>query len=165
MTSPLFTTEELARVEELRSHYPTPLAAVMGVLHMVQNKYGVITHERIEEVAALLGVPAENVLGVVTFYEMYHQHPLGKFHLQVCTNVSCMLRGSDAVMDTIRRRLDIQPGETTADGRFTLREVECLGSCGTAPMMSVNHTYRENLTPERVNAIIDELLAAEGHTA
>ncbi len=156
----MFTEEELRKVQEIRSHYPTAQAAVMSVLHLYQDKYGYISHEGMQYVAELLGIPVEHVLGVVTFYEMYHDHPIGKFHLQVCTNVSCLLRDSDAVLETISKRLGIGPGETTEDGKFTVTEVECLGSCGTAPMMSVNKEYKENLTPETINEIIDALLAS-----
>jgi NADH-quinone oxidoreductase E subunit len=152
---------ELQKVKELRSHYPTDLSAVMGVLHMLQDKYGYISGECIDYVAALLSVPAEYVLGVVTFYEMFHEHPLGRYNLQVCTNVSCMLRGSDAILEAIRKRLGIGPGETTNDGKFTVHEVECLGACSDAPVMSVWKNYHELMTPEKVNALIDELLASD----
>ncbi len=156
----MFTEEEHRKVQEIRSHYPTAQAAVMSVLHLYQDKYGYISFEGMQYVAELLEIPVEHVLGVVTFYEMYHDHPIGKFHLQVCTNVSCLLRDSDTVLETISKRLGIAPGETTDDGTFTVTEVECLGSCGTAPMMSVNKEYKENLTPEKINEIIDALLAS-----
>ncbi len=155
----MFTEEELQQVQEIRSHYPTNLAAVMGVLHMVQDKYGYISDEAITSVAKLLDIPEENVLGVVTFYEMYHQHPTGKYKLQVCTNVSCLLCGSDMVLKTIKDKIGIGIGETTADGLFSVHEVECLGSCGTAPVVSVNKEYHEKLTPESINALIDNLKA------
>lgn len=155
----MFTEEELQQVQEIRSHYPTNLAAVMGVLHMVQDKYGYISDEAITSVATLLDIPEENVLGVVTFYEMYHQHPTGKYKLQVCTNVSCLLCGSDMVLKTIKDKIGIGIGETTADGLFSVHEVECLGSCGTAPVVSVNKEYHEKLTPESINALIDNLKA------
>ncbi len=155
----MFSEEELKQVEELKSHYPTNLSAVMGVLHMYQDKYGHISDEGITYVANLLEVPEENVLGVVTFYEMYHQHKTGKYKLQVCTNVSCMLRGSDMVLQTIKDKIGIGIGEMTDDGLFSVHEAECLGSCGTAPMMSVNKDYHENLTPETINELIDALKA------
>ncbi len=155
----MFTEEELQQVQEIRSHYPTNLAAVMGVLHMVQDKYGYISDEAITSVAKLLDIPEENVLGVVTFYEMYHQHPTGKYKLQVCTNVSCLLCGSDMVLKTIKDKIGIGIVETTADGLFSVHEVECLGSCGTAPVVSVNKEYHEKLTPESINALIDNLKA------
>lgn len=155
----MFSEEEIQKVEELKSHYPTNLSAVMGTLHMMQDKYGIITDEAINYVAKLLDVPEEKVLGVVTFYEMYHQHKTGKFKLQVCTNVSCMLRGSDMVLQTIQDKIGIGIGEMTGDGVFSVHEAECLGSCGTAPMMSVNKDYHENLTPETINELIDALKA------
>jgi NADH-quinone oxidoreductase E subunit len=153
----MFTAEELAIVNDIRSRYPTALAAVMGVLHLYQDKVGHISDEGAQYIADLLGIRAEDVLGVVTFYEMYHRHPVGKYNLQVCTNVSCLLCGSDMVLRTLREKLGIGPGETTPDGRFTIHEAECLGSCGTAPMMSVNTTYHEHLTPAKIAALIDEL--------
>lgn len=153
----MFTPEELARVEVIKSHYPTPLGAVMGVLHMMQDKYGYISDEASQYVADLLGVPVENVLGVVTFYEMYHQHKAGRYHLHVCTNVSCLLCGSDMVLSTLKQRLGIGVGETTPDNLFTISEAECLGSCGTAPMISVNKQYHEKLTPEKITTLIDDL--------
>jgi len=95
----------------------------------------------------------------VSFYEMYHQHPTGKYKLQVCTNVSCMLCGSDMVQKTIKANIGIGIGEMTEDGLFSVHEAECLGSCGTAPMISVNKTYYDRLNPEKINALIDELKA------
>jgi NADH-quinone oxidoreductase subunit E len=155
----MLTPEERARVEELKSRYPTAQSAVMGVLHMMQDKYGYISDETAQYTADLLGIPPESVLGVASFYEMFHQHPLGRYNLQVCTNVSCLLCGSDMVLRTLKDKIGIGIGETTPDGMFTIHEAECLGSCGTAPMMSVNKDYHEKLTPDRINAIIDELKA------
>jgi NADH-quinone oxidoreductase subunit E len=155
----MFTEEELQKAEEIRSHYPTNQAAVMGVLHMMQDKYGMISDEAVTYVARLLDIPEEGVLGVVTFYEMYHQHPTGKYKLQVCTNVSCLLCGSDMVLRTIRDKIGIGIGEMTEDRLFSVHEAECLGSCGTAPMISVNKTYHEQLNPEKINTLIDELKA------
>jgi NADH-quinone oxidoreductase subunit E len=157
----MFTPEERSAIDDIRSRYPTPHGAVMGVLHLVQDKYGCISDEHAQGVADLLGIPATHVHGLVSFYEMYHAHPLGRFNLQVCTNVSCLLRGSDGVLDTLRELLGIGPGETTPDGLFTIHEAECLGSCGTAPMMSVNKTYEENLTHESVAALVARLRGTE----
>jgi NADH-quinone oxidoreductase subunit E len=155
----MLTPEELAHVDDLKSRYPTSQSAVMGVLHMMQDKHGYISDETAQEVADLLQIPVETVLGVVTFYEMYHQHPLGRYNLQVCTNVSCLLCGSDMVLKTLKEKIGIGVGETTPDGLFTIHEAECLGSCGTAPMISVNKDYHEKLTPEKINALIDGLKA------
>ncbi len=155
----MFTEEELKKVEEIRSHYPTNLAAVMGVLHMYQDKFGIVAEEGIAYVAKLIDVPEEHVLGVATFYEMYHQHPTGKHKLQVCTNVSCMLCNSDMVLSTIKEKIGIGIGEMTEDGMFSVHEVECLGSCGTAPVVSINKQYHESLTPEKIHELIDTLKA------
>ena len=157
----MFDQEELEKVRELRTHYPTALAAVMGVLHMYQDKFGHISDDGCRYVADLLGIPVESVLGVVTFYEMYHRHPHGKYALHVCTNVSCLLCGSDMVLEALRKKIGIGPGEMTMDGMFSIHEAECLGSCGTAPMMSVNKTYAENLTASKINTLIDELVAGK----
>jgi NADH-quinone oxidoreductase subunit E len=153
----MFTEEELKQVEEIRSHYPDGQSALMGVLHLMQDKEGHISEEAMTYIAELLGIPAEKVLGVVTFYEMYTQHPAGKYNLHVCTNVSCLLCGSDMVLSTLKETIGIGIGEMTADGLFSIHEAECLGSCGTAPMISVNKKYHESLTPEKIRALIGEL--------
>lgn len=155
----MFTEEELQKVEEIKSHYPTNLAAIMSVLHLYHDKYHYISLEGMQYIASLLNIPAENVLGVISFYEMYHDRPIGTYNLQVCTNVSCMLRDSDMVLDVIKEKLGVSSGDTTSDKKFTVHEVECLGSCGTAPMMSVNKDYHENLTREKVEQLIDQLRA------
>lgn len=155
----MFTEEELQQVEEIKSHYPTNLSAVMGVLHIYQDKYGYVSDEGIRYVAKLLEIPEEHVLGVVSFYEMFHQHPTGKYKLQVCTNVSCMLCNSDMVLQSIKEKIGIGIGEMTDDGLFSVHEVECLGSCGTAPVISVNKLYHDKLTPEKINELIDTLKA------
>ena len=108
-------------------------------------------------VAGLLELPPAFVASVASFYTMYYKRPVGRHHVQVCTNLSCALRGSDVIVDCLRERLGIGLGETTADGRFTLSEVECLGSCGTAPMMQVDEDFWENLTPESTLAMVDKL--------
>jgi NADH-quinone oxidoreductase subunit E len=155
----MFTPEELAIVDDIRSRYPTSRAALLGVLHLVQERDGHVSDAAAEAVAELLSIPAEDVLGVVTFYEMFRREPEGAHVLHVCTNVSCLLCGSDLVLATLRERLGIGPGETTPDGRFTIHEAECLGSCGTAPMLSAHGVYHERLTPGAVNALIDALEA------
>jgi NADH-quinone oxidoreductase subunit E len=108
-------------------------------------------------VGARLGVSAAHVHGCVTFYTMYKQKPSGKYHIQVCTTLSCMLRGCDDLLDHLRKRLQIDVGQTTPDGRFSLVRVECLGSCGTAPMFQLNDDYHENLTAESVDRLLDGL--------
>lgn len=155
----MFTEEELKKVEEIKSRYPTTQAALMSVLHLYQDKYHFVSLEGMHYISSLLNVSVENILGVISFYEMYHDHSIGKYNLQVCTNVSCMLRNSDLVLDVIKQKLGVGPGETTSDRKFTVHEVECLGSCGTAPVMSVNKEYYENLTSEKISELIDTLIA------
>ncbi len=108
-------------------------------------------------IASRLGVSPAHVHGVVTFYTMYKRRPWGKYHIQVCTTLSCMLRGSDDLMAHLEKRLGIKPGQTSPDGRFSLIKVECLGSCGTAPMLQLNDDYHENLTIESLDRLLDGL--------
>jgi len=145
-----FTDQSLKKLEEARTHYPTADAALMPALWIAQEQFGWISTDVMKYVGELLGIPFEHVLGVAEFYTMYNKKPVGKYHLQVCTNVSCMLCGGYDVVDYISNKLDIKPGETTNDGKFTLIEAECLGSCGTAPMMQVNNYYEENLTKDKI---------------
>jgi NADH-quinone oxidoreductase E subunit len=152
-----FDENELKQVENIKKRYPASQAALMPVLYMIQEKYGWISQEAMQFAAKLLDVTEEHVLGVVTFYTMYNTKPIGKYHLQICTNVSCMLRGAYDLMKSIEQELGIKKGETTVDKTFTVTEVECLGSCGTAPMMQVNGNYYENLTIESVKAILSNL--------
>jgi NADH-quinone oxidoreductase subunit E len=130
---------------------------LMPALWLAQEQFGWISVEVMKYVGDLLSVPYEQVYGVVNFYTMYNKQPVGKHHLQVCTNISCMLRGAYDVLDYIANKLKIKPGETSKDELFTLSEAECLGSCGTAPMMQVNNFYEENLTKERLDEIISKL--------
>lgn len=152
----LFTEDEIKKIEEIITHYERKQSALLPVLWMVQEKNGWISKESILEVADLLDLPAEHIFGVVTFYTMFNDKPKGKFHLQVCTNVSCMLRGGMELYQYISDKLGLKNKETTEDGMFTIEEVECLGSCGTAPMMQVNNEdYYENLTKEKIDKLIE----------
>jgi len=151
----MFTPENLKKLEALKSRYPTKKSLTLPALWMAQEQFGWISPETMEYVAGLLDLPLRHIYGVVTFYTMFNTSPVGKYHLQVCTNISCMLRGSDALCSRISNRLGVRVGETTPDKKFTLSRVECLGSCGTAPMMQVNDEYHENLS----DASVDQLLA------
>jgi NADH-quinone oxidoreductase E subunit len=153
----MFSEENLKRIEELKRRYPTTQALVLPVLWIVQEQFGYISEEHMKQVAQLLNVTEAHLLGVVTFYTMYRTKPSGKHHLEVCTNVSCLLKGSGKIMEHIEKRLKIAEGETTEDRQWTLTEVECMGSCGTAPMMAVGEMYYENLTAEKVDKILDSL--------
>lgn len=132
------------------------MAALLPVLWIAQEQFGWISEEVMHYVAGLLDLPYNHVLGVVTFYTMYNRQPVGKYHIQVCANVSCMLRGSDNLIEHLEHRLGINVGGTTSDRLFTLSEVECLGSCGTAPMMQVNNDYYEDLSREKLDNLIEE---------
>lgn len=152
-----FNEEELKKLEDIKSRYPNPQAALLPVLWMIQEKEGWISEDSMKYAGDLLSVPYEHVLGVVTFYTMFNKKPRGKFHLQICTNVSCMLRGGYELFKYASDNLGIGNNETTSDGMFTIEEVECLGSCGTAPMMQVNNKeYYENLDLEKFSKIIDD---------
>lgn len=132
-------------------------SAVMPALWIVQQAHGWLTEELMDAVASYLQMPKIAVYEVATFYSMYDLKPVGKHKIQVCTNVSCMLNGCDKIVDHIRQKLKIDYNETTADKRFTLKSVECLGACSGAPMMQIGPKYYENLTPEKVDKILAEL--------
>lgn len=152
-----FSEQELQTIENLKTRYLKPDSVILEVLYLLQEKYGYITREGMKYAADLLGITEEHVLGVVTFYSMFNTQPVGKYHLQVCTNVSCMLKGAYSLLKKIESELNIKKGETTPDGLFTISEVECLGSCGTAPVIQINEDYYEDLNEEKVTQIIKEL--------
>ncbi len=142
-------------LSEILSRYPNKMAACIPVLHLCQNANdNWVSPEVIQFVSERLDLSAAHVKGVVTFYTLFNQHRPGKHQVWVCRTLSCALRGSDAILEHCERRLGIGVGETTADGKFTLRTAECLASCGTAPMMQVDKTYYEGLTPEKVDEIL-----------
>jgi NADH-quinone oxidoreductase subunit E len=152
-----FTEENLQKIEAVRKKYPTALAAVMPVVYIAQEQNGYISNEAMEEIAFVLGIDKVNVLSVVTFYTMYHTKPMGKYHVQVCTNVSCMLRGGYRIWDQVKEKLGLDHMQVTSDSKFSLEEVECMGACGYAPMIAVNEDYYENLTKAKVEEILDSL--------
>jgi NADH-quinone oxidoreductase E subunit len=152
-----FDARAEAHFEDLLSRYPTKQAALVPTLYLAQDQFGYLSVEVMEYVAGRLGLPASQVLNTATFYTLLHKKPVGKHWVQVCTNVSCYLRGCDDVVEALKKRLNIELGDTTPDKRFTLEEVECAGSCGTAPVMQVNLEFYENLTPQSAVAIIDSL--------
>lgn len=153
----LFNEEELKKVEDIKSRYPDSQAALLPVLWMVQEKEGWISEDSMRYVGDLLQVSYEHILGVVTFYTMFNKKPRGKYHLQICTNVSCMLRGGYDLFKLASNKLGIKNNETTPDNMFTIEEVECLGSCGTAPIIQVNNKeYYENLTVDSFEKLIDD---------
>jgi len=153
----MLTEENLKKAEEIRKKYPASQAALLPVLWIAQEQDGWISEEMMRYVGKLLDLPYGHVLGVVTFYSMYNSKKLGKYHLEVCTNISCMLRGSDKILETIEHRCGAKPGETSADGKWTVSEVECMGACGGAPMLSIGEEYYENLTPKKTEELLSSL--------
>jgi NADH-quinone oxidoreductase subunit E len=156
----LFTPEIRAEIDRWVAKYPEgwQQSAVMAALMLVQEANGgSLTRELMDQVADYLDMPPIAVYEVATFYSMYELKPVGRHKICVCTNVSCLVCGSDGIVDHLQQRLGIGFGETTPDGRFSLKEVECLGACGGAPMMQIGRQYYENLTPELVDSILDGL--------
>jgi NADH-quinone oxidoreductase subunit E len=148
-------------IERARDRYPLPRSAILPALWAVQHELGQITPDAMGEVASILQVAPSEVEAVSTFYSMYFQHPHGRHEVIVCINVSCALRGAEEIVDHLERSLGCVSGETTADGEFTWAStVECLGGCGGAPTMQVDHHFEENLTPERVDEILGALRGA-----
>jgi len=152
-----FSEENLKKIEEIVKKYPVKKPAVMPTLYLAQEQNGWISGEVMQEVARVLDMHPEEVLGVVTFYTMYYQKPMGKYHIQVCTNVSCMLRGGYEIYDQVKSKLGLGHMEVSEDELFSVEEVECMGSCGTAPMIAVNEDYYENLSKEKVEEILESL--------
>ncbi len=142
----------------LRPKYPTLEALTLPALHIAQRANGGwLPEAAIEAVAHLLELPVARVAGVVSFYDMYHVRPVGRHRIRVCTNLSCQLRGSGEILETIGQELGVAEGQVTSDGRCSYVQFECLGSCDTAPMVMIDDDYHENLTPDRVRQIVREL--------
>src|SRR5215216_2297051 len=154
-----FSQEKLNKVNELISHYPQgkQKSALLPILHLAQQEFGGwLDVSTMDYVASLLQLQPVEVYEVATFYSMYNLKPVGKYVFEVCQTGPCMVKGSDDIIDYIKQKLGIGVGETTRDGLFTLKTVECLGACGYAPMMQLGKTYREHLTKEKVDQIIEE---------
>jgi NADH-quinone oxidoreductase subunit E len=157
-----FSKEKLDRVQELISHYPQgkQKSAILPILHLAQEEFGGwLDVNTMDYVASLLNLQPIEVYEVATFYSMYNLKPVGKYIFEVCQTGPCMLNGSDTIISYIQEKLGIGIGETTNDGLFTLKLVECLGACGYAPMMQLGKTYREHLTKEKIDNIIEECIA------
>jgi NADH-quinone oxidoreductase E subunit len=153
----MFSPETEAKIDALIAKYPRKLSAMLPMLHVVQNEQGKISEEAMKYVADRLDVNPIAVYEVVTFYSMFFTEDIGKYHLQVCRTLSCLLCGSEEILEHLEKKLGIKPGQVSADGKFRLSEVECLGSCSTAPVLQVNFDYHEELTPEKVDNILKVL--------
>ena len=153
----MLSSDSLAEIERELAKYPADRrqSALMAALRIAQDEHGWLSGELIEFVAGVIGVPPVRAFEVATFYSMYDLEPVGRHKIFVCTNISCMLRGSDEIVAHLQAKLGIKLGETTEDGKFTLKEAECLAACAGAPMMQVDRSYHENLTPQRIDEILD----------
>jgi NADH-quinone oxidoreductase subunit E len=157
MTQFALTAEREAKLVEILARYPNRQAALIPVLHLCQEQHGWVPDDVIQWVAARLELSAAHIKGVVTFYTLFNQHPVGEHQVWVCRTLSCALRGADGIIAHCEKRLGVHVGETTKDGKVTLRTAECLASCGTAPMIQVDRDYHENLTIAEVDRILDRL--------
>ena len=149
----------IPEVDAMRRRYPAGAESslVLPCLHRIQQDRGFIADSDIADLAAYIPVQRIQIEEVLSHYTQFRRAPIGKWHLQACRNLSCSMRGAEGVIGHLERKLGIEPGQTTADGRFTLSTVECLGSCGTAPVVMVNEAYHENMSPSRLDALIEEL--------
>lgn len=152
-----FTPEQRAELDRILERYPTKQAALLPALHLAQRVWNWLPPDVVVYVAGLLGLTPSYVFGVITFYNMYNQKPRGKYFMQVCTNLPCMLRGAYDIYEDLCESLKVHPGHNTDDGRFTVLEVECLGSCGTAPVVQVNNDYHEEMTVEKTRQLVETL--------
>ncbi len=155
--SPEFSEQTKKKIEEILSRYPKKDAAILPLLHLTQREFGCISEEEERLVAQILGIKPLKVREVVSFYTLIHRQPVGKYHIQVCTNISCSLMGAEKLIDYLKEKLGIEPGQTTPDKKFTLTTVECLGACEQAPSMMINFDYHGNLDKKKIDEILDEL--------
>ncbi len=156
--APALTDDAKRQIDALRPRYPTTRALLLPALHIAQRVHGGwLPEPAIAAVAEHLGLAPADVLGVVSFYDLYHQKPVGRHRIRVCTNLSCALRGARQILAALRQELGVDEDEVTPDGRCSYIHFECLGSCDTAPMMMVDDLYHEGLTPRRARAIVREL--------
>jgi NADH-quinone oxidoreductase subunit E len=146
-----------AEIRQFKGKYPDPKSALLTALHVAQREHGWLSPEIMRDVAEVMDLPPTEVASVASFYTMFNRQPVGENLIQVCTNISCSLLGAEHIVEYIKNKLGIDVGETTPDNKFTLVIVECLGSCGTAPMMQINDTYYEDLTEEKIGRILEEL--------
>ena len=152
-----FSDQLEKRFADLVTHYPIKRSALVPMLLYAQDEVGCVSDEVVHEIAARLGLTDLEVCNVVSYYSMLHTRPIGKYNIQVCTNISCMLRGAEKVFDHIRQRLGIGHKQDTPDGLFHLEEVECIGACCWGPAMQINYDFHENLTTDKVDEVLEGL--------
>src|SRR6267142_2318903 len=166
LSQPVHMPDEIAtfppavevEIDRHLAKYPVKRSAILPLMFIVQRERGFLDPPGVAYLAKRLALRITDIWEVATFYSMIHTEPVGKYHIQICRTLSCKIMGADKITEYCSQKLGIKLGETTADGRFTLSEVECLGSCGTAPMFQINFDYHENLTPQKVDQILDSLL-------
>jgi NADH-quinone oxidoreductase E subunit len=144
-------------LEKILGRYPNRQAALLPALYLAQREFGYVSEDAITLLSKSTGLSRARIYGVASFYTMFNKQPVGKYFIQVCSNISCAMMGATGLFEFLSERLGIKEGETSKDGKFTLVKVECLGACGEAPMMQVNNDYYGNLTKEKVNKILAEL--------
>lgn len=154
--------QSVKRIKDLKKLYPERRSAVLMVLHVIFEQFGYLDRAAVSEAAGLMDLPVMDFEQAASFYTMFPSRKMGRYHIQVCRTISCMLRGSEELVGFLKDNLAIEPGGVTADGLFSLTEVECLGSCGTAPVMQINDRYYENLTRARVEKILNDLRKEAG---
>jgi NADH-quinone oxidoreductase subunit E len=153
----MFSAETEARFKHLVSIYPQKRSALIPMLLLAQRENGYVTPQAMEYIAEYLGLSASDVESTASFYTLLRRKPAGKYHILICTNLSCLLQGSDDIESCIKRKLGVDLGQITADGLFSAIEFECLGSCTTAPVVQVNGEFHENLDVPKVEALLDDL--------
>ncbi len=152
-----FSEETRKKFEQVLRRYPRKEAALLPTLYLAQEEFGYLSPEVIQYVAELMEIPPPQVYGVATFYTMFNKEPVGKYHIQICSNISCSLKGADGLVEYLKEKLGIDVGETTPDKKFTLSTVECLGFCENAPAMQINDDYYPDLTKEKIDEILEKL--------
>ncbi len=152
-----FSPEAKKEFEAILTRYPEKRAALLPTLHLAQREFGWISTDVMKYISELLGIPVQEVYDTASFYTMFKLEPTGKYLIQVCSTLSCYLRGSKEIVGHLKQKYGIDVGETTKDGKFTLWKVECLGSCGTAPVVQINDDYYEDMTIEKLDQVLDNL--------
>ena len=153
----VFSPEVEAEIDRHLAKYPSTRSAILPLMFIVQRERGYLDAPGVSYLANRLSLRITDIWEVATFYSMLQTKPIGKYHIQICKTLSCKIMGEGKITEHVIKKLGIKPGETTTDGKFSLSLVECLGSCGTAPMFQINFDYHENLTPEKVDQILDSL--------
>lgn len=161
----MLSQKAIQEIEAYKARYPSSRSALMPALYVAQEENGgYLSKEAMQDVAEVMGLTPADVESVASFYSMYNKRPVGKYMIEVCTNVSCSLLGARNLAEHIEERLGVPEGENTPDGLFTVKRVECMAACGGAPAIQVNGLYQENMTPERFDALVEQLRAGGGES-